>query len=775
MQAIGGILLLILLFFGLVHNCGPDAPEGLKQMNQQAASIVGGIFYFLMTWVPLPVYYASLFERIFINQDKIVRHAAAIAIGLVAPFFFAYIIMNTTTAWSGGFFLVFYSGVMPLVALALNEQQKEQAQNLAREAARRVEEERQRFQNNYNALPSSESYADQFFEDLRAACLEEGLAPIPSTTNLYHNVAKELFEQNIRSPTGSDLSRYSDVPSLISAFSKPLIAAILEFRRLVPQSGGSLQVPAHDVMDLHALHKVLYTFTGSTELAKRAYPNLHGLLRTNWDNYSRQKLSNREYETGRRIFPNEFEGSVRDAVTVYFAHSPLHWLFTAPVSIDLSGDIRFEHQWVIGTTGSGKTQLIQSQIARDLEAVKRGEASLIIIDSKGMQPDKILSKISRLKVFAPGEPLDGKLVLLQPDMSAPGSHQTMPPSLSIFDVGQRDSTLTGRERDILETSALEMITSALSDTTGPQRELIEFLVQLCMAIPNATLDTMSEIIETPPKDFEKKYDEPLSRLPPGVRRYLRSSLTTGGDLTRQAVVRRIGAMVRHKTFRRMYEGQRNMFNMERELEAGKVILINTDRALLGADHCSTFGRYFISLLLQATFQRTSKKPVYCYIDECQDYIAEDERITELFDKARDQKVALILAHQRMSQIKRENVLDALSTCAIRFGSCEAKDGRTLSNYLRADPEMLLAMPKYHFATFIKGMTPHALSIKSPHNVIEDMPTMSDGEYAVICQHMRDLYCSPLRDSSSPNSAPAPNSPTRPGGPVTDVDFEEVIH
>ena len=126
------------------------------------------------------------------------------------------------------------------------------------------------------------------------------------------------------------------------------------------------------------------------------------------------------------------------------------------------------------------------------------------MDSKGMEPDKLLFKLATLKLFAPGQPLGGKLVLLQPDMSAPGSHDTFPPSLAIFDVGQHNHNLSGRERQIFETNALHMISSALTETTGPQRDLIEFLIQLAMTIPDATLDTLGEILETPPRQFTKK-------------------------------------------------------------------------------------------------------------------------------------------------------------------------------------------------------------------------------------------------------------------------------
>ena len=457
--------------------------------------------------------------------------------------------------------------------------------------------------------------------------------------------------------------------------------------------------------------------------------------------------------------------SPTDRARLLFAGTPFMPLFDREVELPFPQEVRFRHEWVIGLTGSGKTSLLQAQIAHDLEAVKRGEATIIVIDSKGMPPDKMLSKIAHLKDFAPGQRLDGKLVLLQPDMSPPGSSETMPPSLAIFDVGQHNTNLAGREREILEASALDMITSALTDASGPQKDLVEFLVQFCLAIPGATLETLGEILETPPKLFEQKFAATLAILDPTVSRYLRSAMgPSGHELTRHALLRRVTAMVRHKTFRRMYQGTRNRFNMEEALDEGKVILINTDIALLKEDACQTFGRYFISLLLQATFQRKSKKPVYCYIDECQDYLKNEERITLLIDKARDQKVALILAHHRMSQLNT-NVVAALASSAIRFVSPNDAEASQLARYVRDTDGILPSLQEYHFATFIDRVTPHALSVTAKPYVIEHMPTMSDDEYAVICQRMRDLYCAPVGNAGS-----AP--PTPPSTPPTD--WEDVV-
>ena len=59
-------------------------------------------------------------------------------------------------------------------------------------------------------------------------------------------------------------------------------------------------------------------------------------------------------------------------------------------------------------TGAGKTNALQYFIAKDLERAVRGECSIVVLDSQR----QLIEKLWSLKLFAPGQPLDGKLCLL---------------------------------------------------------------------------------------------------------------------------------------------------------------------------------------------------------------------------------------------------------------------------------------------------------------------------------------------------------------------------
>ncbi len=128
-------------------------------------------------------------------------------------------------------------------------------------------------------------------------------------------------------------------------------------------------------------------------------------------------------------------------------------------TLEFPQDVRFEHQWVIAPSGTGKTTLLQTQIVEDLERVQRGECSIIVIDSQ----NELIPKIARLKLFARGQPLDGKLVVIEPDPD-------YPPALNVLDIGL--SELSTRDRYRMQAEALENVKSCLSTMADTQDDML---------------------------------------------------------------------------------------------------------------------------------------------------------------------------------------------------------------------------------------------------------------------------------------------------------------
>lgn len=84
-----------------------------------------------------------------------------------------------------------------------------------------------------------------------------------------------------------------------------------------------------------------------------------------------------------------------------------------PQPFNFFDSARFEHTWIKGEQGWGKTSLLSALIAQDLLRVRDGECSLLIIDSQDEHLGKYLPHMAD---FAPGGELHGKLVYLEPDI-----------------------------------------------------------------------------------------------------------------------------------------------------------------------------------------------------------------------------------------------------------------------------------------------------------------------------------------------------------------------
>jgi hypothetical protein len=197
-------------------------------------------------------------------------------------------------------------------------------------------------------------------------------------------------------------------------------------------------------------------------------------------------------------------------------------------------------------------------------------------------------------------------------------------------------------------------------------------------------------------------------------------------------------MMGNQTFRKMFKNRTNKFNMMQELSEAKVILINTDLAYLKADGCRLFGRFFVAQLLQAAEMRGEGLPVYCYIDEMHDYLANDENLAMLLDKARKRNIGMILAHQRLSQITSANVLDALSNVDIQIAGGNRTDATKLAGLMKTTPEEISDQLVGSFMCFVKGRTQHAVQIRVPE-VMKHMPRMTKSELERVRRTMQNKY------------------------------------
>ena len=448
------------------------------------------------------------------------------------------------------------------------------------------------------------------------------------------------------------------------------------------------------------------------------------------------------------ITADESELPPVELVETYLKGTPFVDLLLAPVPFHIPMSARFQHHWIVAPPGTGKSTALQFLIARDLELVARNEASVVVMESNR----DLIKAVEGLKIFAPGEPLDGKL------LSIDAEDVEWPIALNLFDVGmgQMESYLPV-DREALHNAVLSLydyIFSALlsAEMTSRQNTLFNFTIQLLLKIPSATLDTLINLMQ--PNGL-KQFEQYLPALDHDARRFFDLKFTSREfDRTKEQVVDRLFAVKRIRTLSRMFSAPKSKLDFFKEMGSSKVILINVPQSLLQEDGVEIVGRFFISMILLAAHKRQllpkgQRLPCFVYIDECHDFIKRDPKIPVILDQARKLNVGLVLAHQRLQQLQ-PYVLDALyGATAIKFAS-QVSDAaaHALARDMRTTSDFILNQPPFHFAAYVRGLTDAAVSIGIPAVDMNAAPRMSAEESRIVRQRIRDRYALPHERSPS---------------------------
>lgn len=461
----------------------------------------------------------------------------------------------------------------------------------------------------------------------------------------------------------------------------------------------------------------------------------------------RQKLDHNLRQTHRTnpVYPRDYRGD--DAVETYLGGTLLRNLFTLRTPFEIPQELRFEHTHIVAGSGHGKTQTLQHLIANDLPDVANGKKSVVVIDSQG----DLIGNILRAKVLEPED-----IVLINPEDIA------YPVSLNLFSVGQeRLDGYSPLERERLTNSIIELYDFVLGSLlsagmTAKQSVVFRYVTRLMFHIPDATIHTLRDLME--PGGTEK-YQEYIAKLEGTPRRFFETEFNSKEfTATKTQVLRRLYGVLENQTFERMFTNPESKFDMFTELNAGKLILINTSKSLLKEQGTEIFGRFFVALIAQAaqeraTLRQQDRLPAMIYIDEAQDYF--DANIGVILSQARKYRVGMVMAHQYLGQLSNglQEAFEANTSIKLA-GGVSARDARALASQMHATPELIQQQPKGSFATYLRGLTDKAVPIAFPFFALENLPRTTKEERAAILQHSRDSYAEPW-ESKAEHSEPAP--------------------
>jgi hypothetical protein len=371
----------------------------------------------------------------------------------------------------------------------------------------------------------------------------------------------------------------------------------------------------------------------------------------------------------------------------------------------MNPETRFSGHWIVAAQGSGKTNLLLHMLASDLKK----DASIIIMDSKG-------ELTGAIRNLAFGD----RLIVVDPDN---------PFAINPFDVTKSDHVI----------SQLGYMLSGLLETniTAKQRTFFETIVEALLYFPNPSLPLLWDIISRGPK----AYRDHINQLPEDMQSFFWYEWDTYSDTTRE-MQWRLRGLLNKKLIKAMLSAPKTKFHIGKAMDQGKVVVIDNSQAKCTAEGCGFIGRLFVAQIWSAGTARALmpehlKKPTYVYIDEAHLVIKKDQKVAAIIDELRSQKIALILAHQKLrGQIDDINVQSSLENCAIKMVNVGPGERDYFSKLLGIPPERMTDLPRGHFATHIRWEGP---SIKKVTKAVLPFRTMTEQEKRTHEERMNALY------------------------------------
>ena len=304
---------------------------------------------------------------------------------------------------------------------------------------------------------------------------------------------------------------------------------------------------------------------------------------------------------------------------------------------------RFEHAHVIGTTGGGKTNLLEHLIRQD---IKNGDG-VFVIDPHGGHPGSLYrSMITWL--FANGFHKSRTVHLIDPNCA---NFTTGFNPLELPDERTSPSVIAGTALEAFErvwgdenTHGKPTIRRILKGTFAALAELRMTLAEADFLFDHHdTLGIRELLIHKLNDRYAQKVFSDLDQLAKADRTGLRFRDEVVGPLNRLAEFTSAPAI------RRIVGQRHNTIDLREALDQGHVILVNLSGgdAVNDAD-CELLGRLLTRFLFFHVKRRTTNRPFWFYLDECQRYLSGD--IPSLLAEARKFHTGVILSHQWQSQL-----------------------------------------------------------------------------------------------------------------------------
>ena len=305
-------------------------------------------------------------------------------------------------------------------------------------------------------------------------------------------------------------------------------------------------------------------------------------------------------------------------------------------SVYIGAEDRQRHVYIIGKTGTGKSELLRDMILQDIRAGK----GVCLIDPHDLAED--------LLAYIPPERAEDVIYFDPSDFERPMG-------LNLLDAR------TEEEKHFV-TSAIINLMYKLYDPyktgiIGPRFEhAIRNAMLTVMAEPGNTFIEIMRCLQDPKfvQELLPKVKDPI------VKRYWTDQIARTADFHKSEVldyiVSKFGRFVTNKMMRNIIGQSKSTFDFRKVMDEGKILIINLAKGKIGEENSNFLGlvlvpRILIAAMSRADIPEEKRRDFHLYVDEFQNFATPD--FAQILSEARKFHLNLTVANQFIGQMEDE--------------------------------------------------------------------------------------------------------------------------
>lgn len=305
--------------------------------------------------------------------------------------------------------------------------------------------------------------------------------------------------------------------------------------------------------------------------------------------------------------------------------------------VRLNQDDRRRHMYIIGTTGTGKSALMQEMAKQDI-AMGHG---ICVIDPHGGLVENIMGAIPRERA--------GDVIYFDP------SDTDRPIGLNMLEAD------TPEEADFAIQEMIAIFYKLFpAEMIGP---MFEHNMRNAMLTLIADREHPGTIVDIPRLFTDRAFQREKVKhvTDPVVRNFWEKEMSQTSDFHKSEMlgylISKVGRFVENQMMRNIIGQSRSGFQFRDIMDKRRIVLINLSKGKTGEVNSSLLGLIIVSKLQMAALRRAdvaeeARQDFYCYIDEFQNFVTDS--VATILSEARKYRLNLVLAHQYISQLVQHN-------------------------------------------------------------------------------------------------------------------------